>query len=182
MASADNEKLPDQTSGNGKIEPAVVAELFAAHGEELKRFLIGMLRDPHLASDLVQATFAKLADRGHETREETRKAWLFRVAYNEAMLVKRREKTGGKVVERLGWTKPSASHSADEPVIRFEAVERVRQAMDELPTEQRQIVHMRIYEEKTFAVIAEELSIPLGTALARMRSALKKLKMKLDEE
>ena len=45
-----------------------------------------------------------------------------------------------------------------------------------LPDKQRQIVHMRIYEEKTFAVIAEELDIPLGTALARMRTALAKLR------
>ena len=35
---------------------------------------------------------------------------------------------------------------------------------------------MRIYEEKTFAVIAQELDIPLGTALGRMRSALAKLR------
>ncbi len=178
MPSAESDNLPDE----GKIDPAVVAELFARHGEELKRFLIGMLRDPHLASDMVQAAFAKLAEKGHDTREESRKAWLFRVAYNEAMLVKRREKTGDKVVERLGWTKPTSGHSADEPVIRFEAVELVRQAMDELPAKQRQVVHMRIYEEKTFAVIAEELDIPLGTALARMRSALKKLREKLDDE
>ncbi len=168
-------------SENGKIDPAVVATLFADHGEELKRFLVGLLRDPQLASDVLQATFAKLAEKGHDTRPETRKAWLFRVAYNEAMLVKRREATGDKVVKRVAWTRPSAAHSADEPVIRFEAVELVRAAMDELPAEQRQIVHMRIYEEKTFAVISEELSIPLGTALARMRSALKKLRAKLDE-
>jgi RNA polymerase sigma-70 factor (ECF subfamily) len=38
---------------------------------------------------------------------------------------------------------------------------------------------MRIYEEKTFATIAQELKIPLGTALARMRSALIKLRTKL---
>jgi len=39
-----------------------------------------------------------------------------------------------------------------------------------------------IYEEKTFAVIAEELGIPLGTALARMRSALEKLRRRLSSE
>jgi DNA-directed RNA polymerase specialized sigma24 family protein len=38
---------------------------------------------------------------------------------------------------------------------------------------------MRIYEEKTFAVISKELKIPLGTALARMRSAVMKLRDKL---
>jgi DNA-directed RNA polymerase specialized sigma24 family protein len=38
---------------------------------------------------------------------------------------------------------------------------------------------MRIYEEKTFATIAKELRIPLGTALGRMRAATIKLRAKL---
>ncbi|MBT4866073.1 MAG: RNA polymerase subunit sigma-24, partial [Planctomycetaceae bacterium] len=36
-------------------------------------------------------------------------------------------------------------------------------------------VCMRIYDEKTFQVIADELNLPLGTVLTRMRLALKKL-------
>ena len=40
---------------------------------------------------------------------------------------------------------------------------------------------MRIYEEKTFAVIAKELKIPLGTALGRMRAALIKLRSRLSD-
>jgi len=164
---------------NGKIDPAVVAELYSLYGEELKRFLIGLLRDRQLASDAVQSAFAKLTERGHETREASRKAWLFRVAYNEAMLVRRRQAIGERAVEKLSWITESTGHSADEPVIRFEEVELVRQAMDELPADQQTIVRMRIYEDKKFRVIAEELSIPLGTALARMRSALKKLREKL---
>ena len=43
-------------------------------------------------------------------------------------------------------------------------------------------MRMRIYEEKTFAVIAKELGIPLGTALGRMRTALMKLKTKLEDQ
>jgi RNA polymerase sigma-70 factor (ECF subfamily) len=39
---------------------------------------------------------------------------------------------------------------------------------------------MRIYEEKTFAMIAQELGIPLGTALGRMRTALAKLRKTLE--
>jgi len=54
----------------------------------------------------------------------------------------------------------------------------VRQALGELPPRQQQIVHMRIYEEKTFAVIARELGIPLGTALGRMRAAMQKLQQR----
>ncbi len=34
------------------------------------------------------------------------------------------------------------------------------------------VLKMRIFEEKTFAQIAKELNVPLGTALSRMRLAL----------
>jgi RNA polymerase sigma-70 factor (ECF subfamily) len=74
-----------------------------------------------------------------------------------------------------------ASGAADEPLIRLEAIQAVREAMKRLPPEQRELVVMRIYEEKTFAQIAQELNIPLGTALARMRLALAKLRQALPD-
>ncbi len=40
---------------------------------------------------------------------------------------------------------------------------------------------MRIYDEKTFAAIAEELSLPLGTVLSRMQLAIRKLRLKLEQ-
>jgi RNA polymerase sigma-70 factor (ECF subfamily) len=108
-----------------------------------------------------------------------RKAWLFRVAYHEAMAYRRREATGRRIIERAAWTSDAATAAADEPLSRFESVQAVREALEELPPEQREVVRMRIYEQKTFVVISEELQIPLGTALARMRSAVFKLQAKL---
>jgi len=58
----------------------------------------------------------------------------------------------------------------------------VRDALQSLPEEQRRIVKMRIYEEKTFAAIAAELDLPLGTVLGRMRSARQRLAQKLQAE
>jgi len=158
------------------LDPSLVAALYVEHGEELRRFLLGILRDAQLAADVLQATFAKMVQRGHETRQETRKAWLFRVAYHEAMAIRRREGVGDKVLRRVAWHTNGTAGPADEPVIRFEAVTAVREALDALPPDQRQVVRMRIYDEKTFATIAKELKIPLGTALGRMRSALIKLR------
>lgn len=166
---------------DGKLDPAVVAALYDEYGEELKRFLVGLLRDGPLAHDAVQATFAKMIQRGHETNPKSRKAWLFRVAYNEAMAVRRRQGVGQRAVRRMAWNQDAAHPGADQPLLRSETVETVREALEELPEPQRQIVRMRIYEEKTFAVIAEELDIPLGTALGRMRSAMAKLREKLEE-
>jgi RNA polymerase sigma-70 factor, ECF subfamily len=155
--------------------------LYVEHAEELRRFLLGILRDAQLTSDVLQATFIKMVQRGHETKEESRKAWLFRVAYHEAMAYRRREGVGDKVLRRVAWHSNGSAKPADEPLLRLEAVQSVRSALDELPPEQRQVVRMRIYEEKTFATIAKELKIPLGTALGRMRAAMLKLKAKLGE-
>jgi len=164
-----------------QLDSSVVAALYVAHGEELRRFLLGILRDAQLTADVLQATFVKMVERGHETKEGSRKAWLFRVAYHEAMAYRRREGVGGKVLRRVAWNTSDAAGGADEPLLRLESVQSVREAMQELPPEQRQVVRMRIYEEKTFATIAKELKIPLGTALGRMRAALIKLRAQLNE-
>ena len=120
-----------------------------------------------------------MAQKGHETQEDSRKAWLFRVAYHEAMAIRRREGVGDRVLRRMAWHTSRAAAAADEPLLRLEAVQSVRKALEELPAEQRQVVRMRIYEEKTFATIAKELKIPLGTALGRMRAATIKLRARL---
>ena len=163
-----------------RLDTAIVAALFAEHEEELRAFLLGVLRDRQAASDALQTTFAKLTERGHEVRQESRKAWLFRVAFHEAMLLRRKQATGDKILRQVAWTRPEAESPADERMVRFEDAERVRAALSELPNDQRQVVRMKIYEEKTFAVIAAELNIPLGTALARMRAGLEKLRRKLE--
>ena len=149
------------TAGEGgQIDREAVAALFREHAEELRRFLTGVLRDPQLANDALQAAFVKLVERGAETAEETRKAWLFRVAYNEALQVRRRQATGHSVLQKVAWSAELVGRAADELLLRGERIEEVRQALTKLPYEQEQIVRMRIYEEKTFAVIAEELKIP----------------------
>jgi RNA polymerase sigma-70 factor (ECF subfamily) len=61
-------------------------------------------------------------------------------------------------------------------LIRRETIAAVRQALGELPGEQRQVVWARMYEDKTFLQIAQESDLPLGTVLTRMRLALEKLR------
>ena len=125
---------------------------------------------------------AKLVERGHETKEESRKGWLYRVAYHEAMSVRRRQVVDDVARRRVAWSGEAAGEPAESPLLRAETVHQVRQAIEGLPAEQRQVVRMRIYEDKTFAAIAEELRIPLGTALGRMRAAMKKLRTRLERE
>jgi RNA polymerase sigma-70 factor (ECF subfamily) len=163
-----------------RLDPAVVAALYAEHAAELRRFLLGVLRDADLAGDVLQTTFTRAVELGHTARNESLKGWLFRVAYHEALAVRRKEGVRERAARRLAWTLPTTGESPEEEASRWETVQRVRAAMDELPAEQRQVVHMRIYEEKTFATIAAEVGVPLGTVLSRMQLALRKLRQSLE--
>jgi RNA polymerase sigma-70 factor (ECF subfamily) len=158
-----------------------VAQLYQEHGENLQRFLQGVLRDHTLAADCLQVTFAKLLQKGGQTRPESRKGWLFAVAYQEAMLARRKGATSDRILRQVAWQPLPAAENPEAGLLQAESAQRVQQALAELPPEQRQVVRLRIYENKTFAEIAAELKIPLGTALGRMRGALLKLKRILAE-
>lgn len=175
------------------LDREAVAALYLEHADELRRMLLGLLRDGPLVADALQLAFLKAMECGGEVRDESRKTWLFRVAYNEAMAVHRRSATAQRARERLAtgrlaWsvveeTADEAPADRQSPVnraIRSEDQARVRAALETLSDEQLKIVRMRIYEEKTFAQIAQELEIPLGTALTRMRAALARLRARLE--
>ena len=183
-------------TGKDRIEPADAAtspekEWFADFTGELRAFLLGVLRNDDLASEVLQVTLVRALERGHEARPETRRGWLFRVALNEALVLKRKAKIQEKSFRELAQNDARRHESAggsvtrnESPegfVLRAEVVDRVRLALDDLPAEQRRVVQMRIYEHKTFAIIASELKVPLGTVLTRMRLATEKLRDRLAE-
>ncbi|HET6881366.1 MAG TPA: RNA polymerase sigma factor [Pirellulales bacterium] len=163
-----------------KIAPERIAALHAECGDELHRLAVGVLHDAHLANDVVQATFVKALEQGH-TAEESLRGWLFRVALNEALALRRRQGVQSRAYDKLAWwgRGPVDSERPEEISSRREEVERAKTALEGLPAEQRQVVYLRLYEQKTFAVIAKELNVPLGTVLWRMQAALKRLRERL---
>lgn len=166
-----------------RLAPEEVATLYSLHGEELRQFLRALLRDDSLAADALQTTYARLVERGHESSVERRRSWLFQVAYREAMLLRRKAKTRQNAHDRL-IRDASLTPVDDRPEIqidRQERIARLRKAIEGLPDSQRQVLELKIYEERTFREIAERLGIPLGTALARLRAATLRLRRELDE-
>lgn len=170
----------EASQSDGQLDRSVVETLYQEHEAELRRLLLGILRDHQLVGDALQVTFTKVMTQGHTSREETRKAWLFRVAYHEALALLRRRNTGDRVVRQLAWSHDGVGEAVEAGLIREESVAEVRDVIAGLPPDQRQVVRMRIYEEKTFAQISDELKIPLGTALGRMRAAMEKMRVRLD--
>lgn len=155
-------------------------------------FLVGILRDHATAADVLQITFTKLLEKGHLVQQqESMKSWLFRVAFNEAMLVKRKLSVKKRHAEAIAWkidigagadkgNDPKLSQSVHY-AIQQENVHSVREALDQLSEAYRVVVHKRIFEGLKFREISEELNVPLGTVLARMQAALKKLKPLLSD-
>lgn len=170
------------TDERARIDPAAVEALYATHVTELRAFLIGVLRNADLAQEALQGTFSKLVELGHTAHEETQKGWIFRVAYHEALVLRRRQAIHQKSLARLGAQFRESVEEPDRRLTETETAEQVRQALDRLSPEQRVVVQKRIYEDKKFAVIASELRIPLGTVLTRMRTALQNLRRELQPD
>lgn len=163
----------------GNVDVTRFVALYESHGPELRRFILGVTRDTELTNDVMQATYAKAVERGHTARPETFKGWLFRVAFHEALTARRRRDARDQGLRRLAELGRHSVVRPDEQLIRDETIEAVRQALGDLPPEQRRVVWARMYEDKTFAEIAQENRLPLGTVLTRMRLALEKLRRSL---
>ncbi len=157
------------------LGPSPIARLYGELAPELRRFLQGVLRDPELVDDVMQATFVKAIENGGQARLETSRGWLFQVAFHEALGVRRRQLVRDKGQSKVAALRPRVDSAPDEGLLRGETIDAVREALQRLPAEQRAVVLARIYEDKTFAEIAQQMSLPLGTVLTRMRRGLEKM-------
>lgn len=154
------------------------------HSDALHWFLMGVLRNETLVADARQATFLKLMEQKDGLRKASSvKSWLFQVAFNEAMLVKRKDKVARDHSQKVAWRAStiqagrSGEGSPETPTLLKEDIEKVREAIQTLSQDHQTIIRKRIYEGLKFREIAEELDVPLGTVLARMQAALKKLRL-----
>ncbi len=166
-----------QPSPAERLSSEAVREWYELYSGELLAFLIGVLRDRDAADEALQTTFSKLMESGHEASAETIKGWLFKVAFHEAMALRRQQAARDKRLKNYttrGDLLTANLGSLDELVQRDD-VEKLKGLLGELPPEQQHVVRQRMYEDKTFAVIADELNVPLGTVLTRMRLAMEKL-------
>ena len=170
-ASPSVVESPTGTNGTGRV-----ASLYADLAVELRRFVLGVTRDPDLADDVMQATFVKSLEHGHDVRPETARGWFFRVALHEALASRRRAASRDRGNRRLSQFTNRPDDSPDAPLIRGETVLAVREALRSLPEGQRKVILARVYEGKTFAQIAGDDELPLGTVLTRMRRGLEKLR------
>ncbi len=167
-----------------------------AFGEIVKRWqrrifalAYGMLGSHDEANDVAQETFFSAYRNLHNFRGEAKvSSWLHRIAVNQCISRQR-----GRKVRREAPLDPDAAFSEAEfaaeahaaspaRVAESRAVAKdVQQAVSSLPTELRQVVVMKEFEEMTFQEIADALDLPLSTVKTRLYTALKQLRMKLEK-
>lgn len=161
-----------------RLSAEAVRALYLLHGRDLQLFLAGVLRNSDAAQDVCQATFQRLLESGHDANEETIRGWLFKVGFHEALAWRRRESQRDKLHRKTAATADQVDIELPvQSLVRTEEIEKLKRLLQDLPTEQQFVVRRRIQEDKTFAQIAAELNLPLGTVLTRMRLAIQKLKV-----
>ena len=163
-------------------DPTGWREVFQSSESGLRAFLRGRLNQEADVDDCLQVVFMKMIESGADVAAGARRAWLFRVAANEAAKLWRQRSTTTRVLEKKATNlDETTTEDATDKAILDETTDKLRQAIAELPKETQQIIRMRVHDNKKFQEIADELGIPLGTALTKMRRALERLKQELDQ-
>lgn len=168
---SDGDLLVRHRAGDGRA----LACLFERYRTPVYQYLLGVLRDHHQAEDALQETFVRALERLGGVDPAHLRGWLFTVAYHQAMLAKRRQKSSTRVAAGF-------RRMVDEEAGPLRAAElqdevgRIRSLLERLPPQQREVILQRVYEGKRFRDIARTLHCPLNTALARMHEGLKKLR------
>jgi len=158
---------------------ANIERLYDEHAQALFAFLLNFTRHEADTHDLLQELFVKLANRPElldNVRDE--RAFLLRLAHNLAIDLIRRRGTREKNYEQLANVPAPIFAPAAEPDERAFR-EALSAALGEIPSDQRAVVHLKLWGGLTFEQIAALLGIPLNTAASRYRYGLDKLRERL---
>lgn len=183
-ADSTPEKQPvDQAAAQLDADRFNDAQLNAEYRGQLERIAWAIVQDWELAADAVQEAFVVLAQKRESVPAPRRLAWLIRTVQFQAQNLRRRKNKELRFLsadDNIHQIRETLSQG--ETADQAEQIELLRIAIEQLPETQRVVVVKRLNEERSFADIAHELEIPLGTVLSRMRLALAKLRLALDEE
>ena len=145
-----------------RFEALTLPHLDAAY--TLARYL---LRDPHDAEDVVQDAYLRAMKYFGSYRGGDAKAWVLAIVRNECR---------GKTVRRYaGRSEPfdEEIHSdegatADALALETEAKETIREALDLLPLEFREVIVLREIQGLSYQEIADIVKTPIGTVMSRL--------------
>ena len=168
------EYIAQMAEGNSEA----VASLYEQTKSAVYGFALSILRNVHDAEDVLQDTYIQIfraADRYRCNRNPM--PWIFTITKNLAYM-KLRDKNRVHTVAEEEWQ----NILPEMPSLTPEDKLVLQSAMEVLSDQERQIVMLHAVGAFKHREISDLLGIPLSTVLSKYHRAVKKLKMKLQED
>ncbi len=162
--------------------------LFDRYAPSAKALALRVVRQSHLAEEIVQEAFMALWRNpdGYDQGRGSVKSWLMGMVHHRAVDLVRREESYRRRAERTALQAIEAeSDHADDVIEQIglpDERRRVRQALDDLPQEQRRVLELMYFEGRTQSQIAEMTGLPLGTVKSRTLLGMRRLRTALVED
>jgi RNA polymerase sigma factor (sigma-70 family) len=163
--------------------------LILRHKDKLFTSILFLVKDKYLAEDIFQDVLIKVIDTirgGRYTEEGKFLPWAMRIAHNLCVdhfrKVKRtpaiKTSDDRDIFEVLNFTE----EGADVKMMKRQSHDRVRQMLDMLPDDQKEVIILRHYADLSFKEIASLTNCSINTALGRMRYGLINLRKMMTEK
>ena len=157
-------------------------ELFKSVQEPLFRYVVSLVRDQHLAEDILQEVFIRIYRKLKWLREpEAFRAWSYQIASREAFRSLNREQRWSNQIrdEATLAALPAAGSESEFP---RELIESLPQLVEKLSPASRAVVVLFYLHELSLIETAAVLEIPLGTAKSRLAYGLQSLRRIVEEK
>ncbi len=174
-----DKNLPDNTlrAALARNDPAAVELMWDRYASDLFAYLQAVLCSRHDAEDVLQTVFVRIVRKRHRLAGARRlDAYVFSIARNEAFRqIGRRKKHRTIEAVNESWLIVPESHR--EP---NDLAEQLQAALARLPQQQREVIVMKIYRQKTFLEISRLLGLSQNTVASRYRYGIEKLRILLE--
>ena len=178
-AAAQRESFRVLQAQSGSHE--ALNELFKSVQESLFRYIVSLVRDQHLAEDILQEVFIRIYRKLRWLREpEAFRAWTYQIASREAFRYLNRERRWSEQVrDETTLVALPASEAREFP---RELIESLPQLVESLSPASRAVVVLFYLHELSLVETAAVLDIPIGTAKSRLAYGLEKLRRTFEEK
>ena len=181
----DQQLIADYLNGNEKA----FEELLSRHKDKIYTSIYLFVKDHSLAEDIFQEVFIKIIDtlrKGKYNHEGKFLQWALRISYNMCVDYFRRTRRRPKVSPTDTFdifdVLQTPDLNAEQHIIKSQTHQKIRNLVDMLPPEQREVVILRHYADMSFKEIAQLTRVSINTALGRMRYALINIRKMVEEK
>lgn len=160
-----------------------ITGVMQTYEEALLRYATGILRSPDTARDVVQEAFIKYLRyrESHDTPIDNVSAWLYRVTHNLALDHIRKHKRVFEMDEDQERSLSADGADPAEITDRREATKVAWQCLDVLTDRERQIVLLKVMDERSYKEIAQIMDLTSTNVGFILHTAMKKLAKALKE-